>query len=619
MKHGISIITGIFLGVIVSSVLIYIDKMPTSYGADSALDKSIQAEHPGEWINDDHWHKTVTDAMQKWTDWEDNFKRDSSWKSVFGDLKNKVPNLYYFVVGKVENQPHKKAIEIIAQNYALDFKSAEAAVNGSLTALMKSKKVNTARSYNDASALLIQVKKDYDEYKELFDIQSSLELSVGPLEIFANGNIQDSGFDLIQDLTDIEKILFKDTTKPSVGGPWELSLDSPYVQEPGDVIGESPSGAPPVAPPSPTDVSQPVSPIKVSEDKKSATFKIGDQEVAAEVLAEDICPTPDPVKAATDNFDKENPNKKKPLAQKNGEGPGSVPGGGEGGGAVPLEKSDNGTPIAPEEGIPPAPAHDYASSFCSNVVPPDNGSASDANFSIGSIAGGASTGGASYGVNKPGMALKVGICISLDLVWKTVSSYNASDSCIKCEIEKMNEIFTKFLAHGLGPGKTTGNIFESPTCKKTLISIDMIDMKFMAIGNPIPIPKGDDATFGGNAAVEWNKYVQKQSGWWNDAETQKSDTSQTLEYSVNYASPNSGYDEIVTNLQMEVAQHMAEVGGEVEAAKIADKAAQIGLLSKSLISEFNQMKEFFIKYKDTFQKDIYKKGCQEAIKKEACS
>gem|GEM_PF-2135909 len=635
MKNVISIIIGIFLGVVVSSILIYEDSISFNYTettyADDKVTEQLQKEHSLEWKSDEHWHKAVSDAEQSWADWEERFKADSSWNSVYGKIKTAVPlDLYYFVIGKIEYQPGSKALEIIAQNYGLDMKSAEAAVNGSISALMKSKKVNTARSYDDASKLLIEIKKDYEEYKELFDMQSYIDLEVGPREVFSNGNSADSGFDLVKDLTEIEKILFKDTTETFVGGDWDLSLPSPYVESPGDVKtavllnDDIPQEGPSPSQPS-SQFAQIQSPLTLSEDKKTAKFMIGDQEVAAEVMDEDICPTPDPLKAAAQKFDKENKPKPRPGvlgpggigAADNGDGPGAAPGGNQAGGSGGNQGDDQGG-SGGDDGIQPAPGEDYKEPFCPNAQPDSNDMASD--DAVTSLLGGAKTIGASYGASllNGGINFKVNVCITLELIWKTVASYNPSDSCVLCEIEKMNEVFTKFLAHGLSPSKTTGNIFESPTCKKSLISIDQIDMKFLAISNPIPLPRTDDVMFGGNAGDEWNKYIQKQSGWWQES-SRTTNTEQTLEYSTTYAEPNAPYDQLVTDLQMEVAKNTSSISESLESTKLSDQAAQVGLVASSILKEVQQMKEFFIRYKEIFQNDVYKKGCQEAAKKDSCS
>jgi len=626
MKHVFSIIIGIFLGVIISSILIYKDQFHVSYTEITyAEDKSPVFEFLPD---DEKTLKAFTDAEQEWANFEENFKADSSWKTIYGDL-NKLTNLYYFVVGKIEYQPSSKALEIIAQNYGLDIKSAEAAVNGSISALMKSKKINTTRNYDQAIVALAQIKQDYDEYKEMFDIKSMVDLDAGIHEIFTNGDIQDSGFDLVKDLTDIEKILFKDTTKTFVGGNWDLSLPSPYVAGPGDIKADiipNESGlqnASPSSPSSPSQLEQTKAALTLSEDKKSATFRIGDQEVAADVLEEDVCPTPDPLKQAAQNFDKENgPKPRTGPGQTGGAGAGSGPGAfpdgtGTGTGTGGSGDPDQGAGQKPEEivSIQPAPGEDYSEPFC-----PNSGSIAGNSVpeSLIGVFGGAAAGGTSYGSGFPGLTLKVSICITIELIWKTVSSYYPSDSCILCEIEKMNETFTKFLAHGLSPGKTTGNLFESPTCKKSLISIDTIDMKFMAIGNPIPLPKTDDVMFGGNAGSEWNKYIQKQSGWWQE-DVRKTAAEQVIEHSTAYVQPNTNYDAFLTNLQMEVAANTASVSRSIDQSDMGDEAAQIGLVSNSILKEFQQIRDFFKRYAEVFQNDVYEKSCNEASKKDFCS
>ena len=100
----------------------------------------------------------------------------------------------------------------------------------------------------------------YKEERELQHLQADIKAAVEPSEIFANGNLDDSGFDLINDLQIIEKLLFLKSNPIDVGKAYvaeeeeEAAPPVPAAPAPapgGEEIPSGPVTLPPGAPPRP--------------------------------------------------------------------------------------------------------------------------------------------------------------------------------------------------------------------------------------------------------------------------------------------------------------------------------------------------------------------------------
>lgn len=75
-----------------------------------------------------------------------------------------------------------------------------------------------ALTQEEAEAKIIEIQQNLREEKELLSLYANVQSSVEINEIFANGDMDDSGFDLISDLQIIEKVLFLVSEPTAIGG-----------------------------------------------------------------------------------------------------------------------------------------------------------------------------------------------------------------------------------------------------------------------------------------------------------------------------------------------------------------------------------------------------------------
>ena len=500
-----------------------------------------------------------------------------SWKNIFSNLSNPGKNLYKFIGKNLVVEPEEEAIKVIANIYHLTYQQAEAAVKGSITILLNNTATPERMSTEQALKMQTDILNDYELYKELFDIQQEIDTSVAPTEIFSNGDLQDSGFDLIYDLNVIEKILFDDVTEVTSGKP--LTEDEGALKSFMDAIPQTPK-----AEPKPQEI-----PVTIKESKtgtpQKAEIKIGDKIVSAEVK-EDVCAPADPLSNSLNKFNDQNPpgskyNPGKPSGSSGGSNPES-PNSGQNNSNNPSGKGSVINAVASAE------ADEWLQGFCGEEAdeptsPPFQSLTGNDDEPIDP--------------NSFGFSVKVALCLKVDLI-KTKAISSVSTSCIQCEINKINEYFNKTLGHSLIPNKTTGNIMESALCKKSFSSL--LDFKVHLVATPLPAAPADDLLFGKNIIAEWNKFVERFKPYGFD----KFAKSETEEFALSYVTPGTTSDELVLAMEQARAQNTAQADNDIKMSTIADDGTNMMLFSTAILSQMNEMKAYFESYKNMFDQIV---------------
>lgn len=549
MKRFFPIIIGILAGTLASGTMIYLDNSPVAFGEDNV----------SGWEN-----------YQAWT--EENL----SWKTIFSNKATPGKNLYKFVGSNLIVKPESEAIKTIASIYNLTPQEAEAAVNGSIAVLFNNTATPDNLSTEQAYKMQSDIMADYQSLKELFDIQQEIDTSVLPTEMFANGDLQDSGFDLIYDLNVMEKILFDSVTDVTSGRPLPSSQGA---------LKSFIDAAPPVKiePKAPASDGNKVA-IKSSGPPGSAAQKaeiqVGDDIIEAPVLDEDVCPEDNAFADSLDKFDKENP----PGSEHNPSGKSGGDAGkpSQGDGSSADSSSDKDKDSASK--VAPAPKANYGGGFCGEI--PDDPSSPEF-----ATLGGADNPAAAAGAM--GFSVKVALCLTVELV-KEKAVATGTTNCIRCEVDKINEAFNKTLSHSLIPNKTTGNIFESATCKKSFGT--HISFKFHLVANPLPASPADDLIFGKNILAEWNKFVDRYKpygfGKW-EADT-------TEQFALTYLPLDITTDALVLSMEKSKADNIAKVKNDIMALEVADEGTNMTLFSGPVLDHMREMTAFFKIYKNVF-------------------
>lgn len=474
IRKFVPVLGGAVIGLMLAvSVIAISSAVHVVYGSD---DEDLKADKDAQ----DKWDGAVAygDAFE----WQDVFAAVGAAEDENGQ------DLYQLVRNKLIVKPDQDAVEAVAQSYGLTKEEFEEIRKGSLNILYYNQGIeggslstgNLSMQETIDNAELIM--NDFNELKDIFDLQQEIDSAITPSELFANGNLEDSGFDLIEDLSMIEYILFMNDTDSTVGAPFEDAMDSPVTPNDNPTQYLAPAG----------DLS---SETKFSETQEGtiATIKLGVSggnpvEIKADVLKEDVCPKEEGRYGDLVNTyeSKQPPGDDDDDDDDNDDD----------------DDDNDDSKIGEGDYISAAAASEWGSTFC----PEFNVAAEGGN------PGTLSFGGPPYQAADPlstALSIKVPLCITIETIMDTASSSaGANTSCIQCEIEAINALFEETLRHSLVPNKTTGNYLESAKCKDTLTQLPL-DMQIIAIASPIMTPPNDDISFGNNVLDEWNQFIEK--------------------------------------------------------------------------------------------------------------
>lgn len=437
---------------------------------------------------------------------------DFGWHSVFSS-RAKGKGIYKMVYKKVNREGANLALREVALSYGLTTDEASAVLGGSLIPIFQNPRVGgRALTHEDALRIYDGFHRDYDRLFEIYDLQQEIELLVKPSEMFANGDITDSGFDLVHDLSVIEEILFLEKTPTRVGGSYAGALASPYNPiTPMSELDRFIADAPPLPRPEPGLV------VDVDDDEDPeitpvGRFTIGDEEKVVDILDEDICEVQDNVRDALGDFERDDIRiARAPVDPVDPEPPVDpdvslppherVP--------APVRDADYGAAVGgvpPVSDIKPAPASDWRPVWCFGHGDEEGGgSALPELQSLGGVPSSYLVGDTDPGGGKP-FTLGVSLCLDINMVKETALSYEAGAGCVFCELEEINEHLDKTLAHSLVPNKATGNLMEVSKAKNLG---SLLSMNLILVRSPIPTAEHSETIYGKNIFEEWNKFLER--------------------------------------------------------------------------------------------------------------
>ncbi len=589
MKRFLPIIIGVFAGVAASYMLIAADVNLVAYGENDEDPTST-------------WDEIVANGnLFEWTD-------------IFTPSKQGT-DLYQLVYGKLLVAPENDALDLVAQKYGLTNMEAERVVGGSITPIFNNPDIRSADlTQENAFILFNNLQEDFEDLHETFELQQEIDAAIAPSEIFANGDLFDSGFDLVHDLSIIEEILFVEVIPNTVGKPFGGELSSPYI--PTDPIVERSDYAADEGPVAvmrqPLDEEGNVETDIRIDSAGSEISEFADAIGDIEKLESDVCAVDDPFAEAANSYEADKIALKEAEADESDD-PVVVEDGDDNDGVPATDETRSvSQPIVAADGtVSPAPVGDWGSTWCPALGGAEGSAAADSTFgssgfsSLGnaydSLIG--QSAGAAAGVAGPGFSAKIGICLDTELIRKTVSSFNPGDSCILCEVEKTNEFMKKTLNHTLIPNKVTGNIFESAKCKGGF-DLVMPDLQVITIAAPIPTPPNDDLILGKNIFEEWNSFVEKYRPFLGDTELLDLQIGIQPTFSTDYetdfllatAPEGTTIAEIINEVSR--VQDKARNEALLEAANLqeSNKGTNTKLFNQTALPEIKQMRIFFEGY-----------------------
>ncbi len=379
-------------------------------------------------------------------------------------------DLYLRIVDTIEFNPEKEAIELTAQKYNVSPKDMSAIVSGSITPILD--KYPTLR-IDQAQRIYAGVIEAYQNNLNNVSVKARVEARTEPNEIFANGDLRDSGFDLMVDLENIEIILFKRAD------PRTINTGVPRQKSDGDGGSGSDGGVPEAEPVDEVDLNSPAA-YQVRGDDERNEFNVspasGDDPTDPFFggINPNQCFTPSNYQAALNNFS-------------------NTQAGQNTGGSPDPTRSRDRTPSA-------------ASPVAIENVDFEQ------DLHAGEVQGAEVPSAAADDWRVPEVCGEI-FCLSLEFIMKPAeASYTPYDNCIDCHVEFINEAMDETISHNLIPAKVPGNLGESSLCKDAAgISLGRVGLNVAYSTQPIVTPAKDDLVDLSSIGEEWNRYVEKNS------------------------------------------------------------------------------------------------------------
>ncbi len=533
-----------------------------------------------------------TNLISGGKDWTDTFGSDDPAKAG--------QNLYSKIYDLTLNQPEEQAFKNTAGKYGTTEAEMAQIVDGNFTAILGRKPNLTQEElFNKMS----EIQEKFLEESDILGLQADINSTVQPNEMFANGDVSDSGFDLVNDLRMIETILFKKSDPIDIGASIADSgagFDSVASALAGAAPGNSFTGA--GTPAGNAAAGKGGASKEKSAASDGATTDSANSSGAGNAASggadpagfnPNSCYADNSIDKALDQFAKDNQQKSDFTSQNPNAGNGSASkenqnaatSAGASSAAAPSRSPANKNTADPNEDPLPAVAEPLQA-----VTPAP---------------------AAKWLKNPPCTDV---FCITLQYTQKPVSLYQISDNCIACHIEKINEKLKETIGHNLTPGKATGNLLEPGVCKKAAFNLlNDTGLNFYAISKPVQTPPNDDLIYGVGLAEEWKRYItsykpfpfaEKGPGTPADPNTDPFPPN-ALERATESALTNGGPGATFSDVQQAIDDELsANAAQQTHAVAIAENSLQSDTdagFYKSIIHEVDQMNYYF----DLFQNILH--------------
>ncbi|MBU0668204.1 hypothetical protein KJ951_00515, partial [Patescibacteria group bacterium] len=146
---------------------------------------------------------------------------DADITSSFGvkDESEVGKDLYLRVYSQTEIQPQRQATQQTAGKYGVTEGELTALLAGNYNVILEKKPGMTQAELQNK---ILEIQEEQAWRKEIMELKAQIKAEVEVNEIFANGDTSDSGFDLVNDLNIIEKLLFLKSQPIDVGAPFSF-------------------------------------------------------------------------------------------------------------------------------------------------------------------------------------------------------------------------------------------------------------------------------------------------------------------------------------------------------------------------------------------------------------
>lgn len=382
------------------------------------------------------------------------------WKDVFA--KETPENLYLKMYDQNKNEAGRAAMTETAESIGYSEDELQKILRFDQTTIA-TYAASEHLTYAQAVATFQEVQNQYNEELDMQQLASDLRADIYPIEIFANGTIDDSGFDLINDLANMEVVIFKNST----------------ITAPGAFGGDTAAGASTDDSDDDDDGSDDDSDDDSSDDADDTDSTTDDEASDADDESDDgSTDSDDDASTESDADDVESPLaclvddtlsdaiSDAIAAEEEAAGDDGSDDGEDSGGSA--------TDSLPDDGVDKTDITEKQSTF-DNITAEEAASWTEENLCA----------------SADGEIFSVSFCIEISFTYNPKTSYETTDNCIACHIEQMRDRMTTVLEKNLTPNKVTGNLSEGSKCNKGFLASG-IDLKIIPIAQPLQTPPNDD-------------------------------------------------------------------------------------------------------------------------------
>lgn len=554
---------------------------------------------------------------------------------VFGteDPNKAGQNMYLKIYDQTVNQPEQKAFKNTAGKFGVTEAEISQVLSGNFSPILARK---PTLLQDDAVSKMLEIQREYQEEKDILAFQADIESRVVSSEFFANGDINDSGFDLINDLNLIETILFKKADpidvgasfvpKGAEGGGASGGNAGSGGQEAGGQNGQSGGGEPKPGedgqkPQGGTqEQGQGTQQAGGTQGTQQAGGAHGTQQAgqnqtppstggnqntlrAAISPAENpnLCFTSNVLNKALKNFEeakKKNPNYKDNSGSKSGSSSTSGASGSQNTGSGYQNAGgkdgtkDTGASPSGEDTKAKKPGDTTKPEPFTYQAPPQKA---------------VEPAPADKWLKE--LPCKDFFCITVKFVKKKAAAYQNTDNCIACHVEKINEKLKETVTHSLTPAKAPGNLGETGSCKKASAnSLTAVGLNFYAIAQPVQTPKNDDIIYGVGIQEEWKNFVNiykpfpveerkaTEAAKPNEAPIPSTEADRATKMALVLVAPDTTLQEVQVAIQSEIDGNISKREEAIAVAEASLQSDTDAGFYQALRREMEQMNAYFMLY-----------------------
>lgn len=530
----------------------------------------------------------------------------ANWSRVFPPNNNFGQNLYTAVYEKVAHEASDKAVSMVSDAMHMSKEEMQGVIEG----------INIGRLFAGPDPLKqmsdAEIRRRREELadrlsweKRLADLETMAKMDTEPIELFSNGDEEDSGFDLITDLNNIEIILFGPGAGAGGGGGGGGGGEEPAANAPGSGAGapSASAGAPTTGPGGEARFPSGRATRALSSGEPAGGA--GEQEgnstqanPADQAQGQILCPVNQAFNDAVVSARQQEQEDERSGDAEAGPRGGAPPGGPPAGGGTTTSRGDAGTTTS--GGGPSGNITDAMRDWWEENMP------------CGEV-----------------------FCLTVEFTYRQTSLYSNSANCIACHVEKINDSFNKTLGHNLSPSKQTGNLLESSKCKNAMLP--KFGFGLVMIGQPILTPPNDDLIVKGdflkNIVDAFKRYYgdpsscSAVSGFVSSGSCPPQTTSDVLRDISKQVIEQSGEDEDIAAKLKKVEQRfnstMAEREKTLQEVRLEGEAlaqaSQFNILMKQMDEFYTYFENFIKTYDDLSDAGNPDSACQQLKNLQACS